>query len=555
MANSAERRSIRVIFGRNPPDAFATCNQFPTLTPTLDCPFPGWTAEIIRMIADFAKLEVIPVILDESVGSVNWGYNDNGTWTGVLGMLKAGEADTVCNLYQYMSDHVSSFSYSYPVIGVRDIYITKPKRKSISMSLWNAFFPYEPTVWIILLMALIMQSTLATVVSKLEYVLSLRPVFNPIEKFWQYLRLQIHQTTEFQTPFRLHSGNISFIFYAVIQATLFTNLYTAVLLSALIQGQEPQPWDSYNEMVSLVKAGEYSMVIDKLDYQEGSFLEMLTFTNISHLRNLRDAINKNPVVLTRSIFEALDYVERGGYIFPTKQDSLALQLAKERCDLFYFEDGTGILHFLQGQFFAAGVERCHQGRSTFHSAHIPKVLSFGVSHWKSAKMSGKFIQHSRCFKTAGHYFNFRHISDCNDWLCNFFCGILFELYVDWQALNMRLRMRTRRALLAAPLQILAIVRLFRPSTIDKVITALGHYVTRSIYQATIPRRKGTTVRMPSEQEINQFGEDSGVSRAENIDTIPRDPRPEPVPMRRRTGLGGERAHFGPLSYGESRTAF
>lgn len=66
---------------------------------------------------------------------------------------------------------------------------------------------------------------------------------------------------------------------------------------------------------------------------------MLTFTNISHLRNLRDAINKNPVVLTRSIFEALDYVERGGYIFPTKQDSLALQLAKERCDLFYFEDG------------------------------------------------------------------------------------------------------------------------------------------------------------------------------------------------------------------------
>ena len=27
------------------------------------------------------------------------------------------------------------------------------------------------------------------------------------------------------------------------------------------------------------------------------------------------------------------------YILPTKQDSLALQMSKERCDLFYFEDG------------------------------------------------------------------------------------------------------------------------------------------------------------------------------------------------------------------------
>uniref|UniRef100_A0A915DRN0 Ionotropic glutamate receptor C-terminal domain-containing protein n=1 Tax=Ditylenchus dipsaci TaxID=166011 RepID=A0A915DRN0_9BILA len=253
----------------------------------------------------------------------------------------------MCVLYQYITDHANHFSYSYPVTGVRNIYITRPKRKSISMSLWNAFFPYEPTVWIVLLMALILQSTVATLVSKLEYSMNFRAIFNPTENFWQYLRLQVHQTTEFQTPFFLQSGNLAFILYAVIQATLFTNLYTAVLLSALIQGQNPRPWDSYNEMVSLVKAREYSMVIDKLDYQEGSFLETLSFTNIIHLRNLRDAINKNPIMIARSIYEALDYVEKGGYIFPTKQDSLALQLAKERCDLFYFEDD----HMQEPEFF------------------------------------------------------------------------------------------------------------------------------------------------------------------------------------------------------------
>ncbi|CAK5096269.1 unnamed protein product [Meloidogyne enterolobii] len=66
---------------------------------------------------------------------------------------------------------------------------------------------------------------------------------------WQYLRLQIHQATEFQTPFFLQSGNLAFIFYALIQATLFTQLYTAVLLSSLIRGENPRPWENYNEMV------------------------------------------------------------------------------------------------------------------------------------------------------------------------------------------------------------------------------------------------------------------------------------------------------------------
>uniref|UniRef100_A0A915DR92 Ionotropic glutamate receptor L-glutamate and glycine-binding domain-containing protein n=1 Tax=Ditylenchus dipsaci TaxID=166011 RepID=A0A915DR92_9BILA len=91
----AENRQIRVVFGRNPPDAFDTCREFPTLTPSIDCPFPGWMAEIVKMLADYLKLEIIPVVLDDNIGDINWGYNDNGSWTGVLGMIKAGEADTM----------------------------------------------------------------------------------------------------------------------------------------------------------------------------------------------------------------------------------------------------------------------------------------------------------------------------------------------------------------------------------------------------------------------------------------------------------------------------
>ena len=42
------------------------------------------------------------------------------------------------------------------------------------------------------------------------------------------------------------------------------------------------------------------------------FRETLNYTNVSQMRNLREALNKNPVVVAETVFEALDYVGRGG---------------------------------------------------------------------------------------------------------------------------------------------------------------------------------------------------------------------------------------------------
>lgn len=37
---------VRVVFGKSPPDVFDSCADFPTLTPSLRCPFPGWCVEV-----------------------------------------------------------------------------------------------------------------------------------------------------------------------------------------------------------------------------------------------------------------------------------------------------------------------------------------------------------------------------------------------------------------------------------------------------------------------------------------------------------------------------
>ncbi|KAL3123132.1 hypothetical protein niasHT_005065 [Heterodera trifolii] len=331
---------IRVIFAKNPPDAFTTCKSFPVLTPNMDCPFPGWLIEVVKMLADYLSLQVDPIIIQSEIGSVNWGHNENGNWTGILGILQQGMADTICTLYPFSQQKALFFNFTHPVTGVRDMYIAKPKRKSFSLVLWNAFLPYEPKLWLLLLISLTLQCGLASLVCNIEFRLNFRSSYSPLEKLWHYLRLQIHQVTEFQTPFHLQSGNLAFLFYALIQATLFTQLYTAVLLSALIRGQNPNPWDSYKEMIHLVRDGTYSFVMDKHHLnKDNSFYETLSYyNNLSQLRNLADAIKHNPIIVVQNVSQSLDFVEKGGFILPTKQHSLAYQLSKERCDFFYFED-------------------------------------------------------------------------------------------------------------------------------------------------------------------------------------------------------------------------
>lgn len=60
---------------------------------------------------------------------------------------------------------------------------------------------------------------------------------------------------------------------------------------------------------------------------------------MSRFRVVHDALEKNPIVVTETIEEALDRIEEGGYIFATQEDSVAMQLSKERCNIFYFTDG------------------------------------------------------------------------------------------------------------------------------------------------------------------------------------------------------------------------
>jgi hypothetical protein len=100
--------------------------------------------------------------------------------------------------------------------------------------------------------------------------------------------MQVHQSPDLFIPFRLisgwfflifiqvfaffiqiqhFSGNFNFMFYSLVQATMFTALYSGILLFALIHGEDPKPWDSIESMINLVHGGDYKFVVDRFNYE------------------------------------------------------------------------------------------------------------------------------------------------------------------------------------------------------------------------------------------------------------------------------------------------
>jgi hypothetical protein len=69
------------------------------------------------------------------------------------------------------------------------------------------------------------------------------------------------------------------------------------------------------------------------------FFKEIIRSNTPHTRKIYEAVQRNPVLITATVEEAFDVVDRGGFIFPTQEDSHAMFVSTERCNYFYSADG------------------------------------------------------------------------------------------------------------------------------------------------------------------------------------------------------------------------
>ncbi|CAJ0918147.1 unnamed protein product, partial [Mesorhabditis belari] len=330
------KQKIRVVYARNPPDAFANCLRFPQLQPNLACPFPGYTLEMMGQIAAYAGYDVEPVLSQNIVGSLDWGTRlSNDTWVGVLGMLANDTADVACLMYQRTDLRDQYFDFSYPLTNVQPIYVVREKTQDIGSILWNAFKPYSTVTWFVIVGSFITQVLVLIGISRVEKDLGMRKRFRPFEVFWQCIQLQLDEHSEDMNFFTI-AGNIVMFFCALLQSGFLIKLYEGLLLSALLAPPSTNPFKNADGLIQLIGKGQYHLVTN---YMGNWYFDDLVNSNDPHFVSLRAATANNPVVLAKSVSDALDMVESGPYVYPIQEDSLAMQMSKERCNLVYVSDG------------------------------------------------------------------------------------------------------------------------------------------------------------------------------------------------------------------------
>ncbi|VDM65810.1 unnamed protein product [Strongylus vulgaris] len=152
---------------------------------------------------------------------------------------------------------------------------------------------------------------------------------------WQVVQLQLDEKSD-DMVFHTFAGNGMLFLFSLLQSAFFTYLYEGLLLSALIQQSEENPFKDADGMISLIAQGKYHLVTN---YRGNWYFDELDHSNSSHFAKLRAATSSNPVEVADSVSDALDLVEKGNYIYPIQEDSLAMQRSKERCDFVYVNKG------------------------------------------------------------------------------------------------------------------------------------------------------------------------------------------------------------------------
>uniref|UniRef100_A0A914CEE3 Uncharacterized protein n=1 Tax=Acrobeloides nanus TaxID=290746 RepID=A0A914CEE3_9BILA len=92
-------------------------------------------------------------------------------------------------------------------------------------------------------------------------------------------------------------------------------------------------------MVQLIARGEYTMVTHKMAYQSNWYYSELANSNVTHFKQLREALKENPIIIKDTLNEALELVQEGSYIYASQQDSSTIQLLTNSCGLYYYSEG------------------------------------------------------------------------------------------------------------------------------------------------------------------------------------------------------------------------
>uniref|UniRef100_A0A914CQJ2 Uncharacterized protein n=1 Tax=Acrobeloides nanus TaxID=290746 RepID=A0A914CQJ2_9BILA len=93
-------------------------------------------------------------------------------------------------------------------------------------------------------------------------------------------------------------------------------------------------------MFDLIASGRYTYVVDAINYYTDWYNSTYNNTNLEHIRQLNEALKSNPALITNTTDEAFAYIQQGGYIYPSQEDTYEIYVTQSMCDLYRFSADT-----------------------------------------------------------------------------------------------------------------------------------------------------------------------------------------------------------------------
>lgn len=254
--------------------------------------------------------------------------------------------------------------------------------------------------------------------------------------------------------------------FSILQAKIMMTLYQTLLLSAILRPADTNPFKNADDMIKLIAAGEYKLITN---YIGNWYFDDLANSEDEHFRKLRAAVQNNPVVIASSVAAALDLVESGGYIFPIQEDSLSMQLSKQRCGLTYVSDGTpevgAYFVFQKNSTFLRDFNRGIIFQTNFIDRTYNKYLTSGYKIGNLPRCPEEEVSTMEQLSLMTTFGIFLIVIIGLSFSILFFVA---EIYFAWQHKMVKLRLKARRAI-AEPVHLMAIAQMFGDTATQQII--------------------------------------------------------------------------------------
>ncbi|KAI6193467.1 hypothetical protein M3Y96_01020900 [Aphelenchoides besseyi] len=275
-------------------------------------------------------------------------------------MIQKNEVDTIALGIQRTKERSVNMSFTTSLYKTQSRLLFR-KSADLYSGLWDFFRAYETETWLIMLSALIVQCCLCIIIRRTEAKMkNVKPIgivevsVNWFVCFicwfstaWHVLRLQFLQPEPivfYSAAGSLHKlkeliqSKLSIMFFSLVQVVVLLGVFGSWILSNILQAEKT----SLPTMKHLIKQiANHELHV--LTTQPTSWLhEKIRSSPVYPFAELRGALTRNPIQISRSINDTLDRIILKKGITFVQDDEATLWNALKRCGVEYREIQAGL---------------------------------------------------------------------------------------------------------------------------------------------------------------------------------------------------------------------